>query len=316
MRRSVSPLALITFGFGIFLLVLAPMLAWYVEPRAKRTPIDTDVTTVFTGPGSYFDTEAVEVRQDQRLTITRHVLGDVGDSDRDTAVWDVSTTIDTPRSLPLKDPRKSLQWTTERWVTDRRTNAPVHCCGEAPRPFQGEAYLKFPFDVEKRSYRWWDSTLKGSVPLRFAGTTEIQGYRGYRFTGSVPPTEIGSRQVPGRLVGAAQGQVHAEEWYSNGRIELVADRRTGRIIHASVSPRLALRAPGGKGGDKVVLLHGKGLEFTPATQRSQVALARDDNDRLELVGRTAPIAAAVTGGVLTAAGVWLLVRGRVRGARH
>lgn len=316
MRRSVSPLSLIIFGFGVFLLVLSPMLAWYVEPRAKRTPIDTDVTTVFTGQGSYFDTQAVKVRHDQRLTITRHVLGDVGDSDRGTAVWDVSTTIDTPRSLPLKDPRKSLQWKTERWVTDRRTNAPKHCCGEAPRPFQGEAYLKFPFDVEKRTYRWWDSTLGAAVPLRYAGTTKIQGYQGYRFTGSVPPTEVGTRQVPGRLVGAKQGQVHAEEWYSNGRIELVADQRTGRIINASISPRLALRAPGGKGGDKVTLLHGKGLEFTPGTQRSQVELAKDDNDRLELVGRTAPIAAAVTGGVLTAAGVWLVIRGRVRGARH
>ncbi|WKX69290.1 DUF3068 domain-containing protein [Streptomyces sp. XD-27] len=316
MRRSVSPLHLIIFGFGVFLLVLAPMLAWYVEPRAKRTPIDTDATTVFTGQGTYFDADAVKERSGQRLTITRHVLGDVRDSDRHTAVWDVSTTIDTPRSLPLKDPRKSFQWTTERWVTDRRTNAPEHCCGESPRPFQGEAYLKFPFDLEKRTYRWWDSTLGATVPLRYTGTTEVQGHRGYRFTGSVRPTEVGSRQVPGRLVGrAGQGQVQAEEWYSNERIELVADQRTGRIINAAISPRLALRAPGGKGGDRVTLLHGKGLEFTAATQRDQVDLAKDDNDRLELVGRTAPLIAAVTGGFLTAAGAVLLVRGRPRRTR-
>ncbi|MEU0844416.1 DUF3068 domain-containing protein [Streptomyces sp. NPDC005962] len=318
MRRSVSPtssifwpLSLIPLGLGVFLLVLAPLLAWYVEPRAKRTPIDTDVTTVFTGPGSYFDTDAVKERRDQRLTITRRVLGDVHDSDRTgRAVWDVSTTVDTPRTLPLRDPRRAFQWKTERWVTDRRTNAPVHCCGESPGAFQGDAYLKFPFDVKKRTYRWWDSTLGDTVPLRFAGTAKIQGYEGYRFTGTVRPTRTGTRQVPGQLVGRGkQGQVQAEEWYANTGIELVADRRTGRIIFAGISPKVTLRAPGGN-RDRVTLLRGEGLEFTPATQRGQVKLARDDNRRLKLVGETAPLAAGIAGAVLTVAGAVLMVRGR------
>ncbi|WFB09739.1 DUF3068 domain-containing protein [Streptomyces sp. LX-29] len=309
--RTASPFSLAVLGLGTFLLVLAPMLAWYVAPRAQRTPTDTDVTTVFTGPGSYFDTAEVAVKDGQRLTVTRHVLGDVRDSERSgRAVWDVSTTIDSPQTLALKDPRRSLRWTVERWVTDRRTNAPVHCCGERPTPFQGEAYLKFPFDVQKRTYSWWDSTLGSTVPLRFAGVVRVQGHQGYRFTGSVRPTEVGSRQVPGRLVGRArQGQVQAEEWYANSGIELVADRRTGRIINARISPRLTLRAPGGS-RDKVVLLRGEGLEFTEKTQRGQVALARDDNDRLELVGVTAPLSALATGVVLAAAGMGLVVRGR------
>ncbi|MGP3979790.1 DUF3068 domain-containing protein [Streptomyces sp. KR80] len=308
-----SALSLILLGLGVFLLVLAPLLAWYVEPRAKRTPIDVNVTTVFTGRGSYFDTDALEVK-DGQITVTRRVLGDVADSKRSgAAVWDVSTTVDTPKTLRLKDPRRSLQWTTERWVTDRRTNRPVHCCDETPT-FDGEAYLKFPFDVRKRSYRWWDNTLGATVQLRFTGTKKIQGYQGHRFTGTVKSTKTGTRQVPGLLVGLPKrGQVLAEEWYANAGIELVADQRTGRIIYASIAPRKTLRAPGGK-RDAVTLLRSDRLEFTDATQRAQVALASEDSGRLELVGRTAPVIGAAAGAVLTVVGTVLLVRGRRRPA--
>jgi hypothetical protein len=312
MRRSASPLSLVLLGVGVFLLVLAPMLAWYVEPRAQRTPIDVNVTTVFTGRGSYFDADTVAVKDDQEITVTRRVLGDVADSERSgKAVWDVSTAIDTPKTLPLKDPRKSLQWTTERWVTDRRTNRPVHCCDETPS-FEGEAYLKFPFDVEKRGYHWWDNTLGATVPLRFAGTKKIEGYEGYRFTGTVKPTQTGTRQVPGRLVGRPkQGQVLAEEWYANGGIELVVDQRTGRIINAKIAPEKTLRAPGGK-RDAVTLLRSDGLEFTEATRRAQVELAADDSGRLRLVGQTVPVAGGAVGAVLAPAGAALVVRGRPR----
>ncbi|MEU4205099.1 DUF3068 domain-containing protein [Streptomyces sp. NPDC039022] len=313
MRKTASPFSLVLLGLGVFLLVLAPMLAWYVAPRAQRTPVDVDVTTVFTGTGSYFDTGTLRTRNKQKITITRHVLGDVAESERSgRAVWDVSTTVDTPVTLELKDPRKAFQWTLERWVTDRRTNAPVHCCKEAPTRFEGDAYLKFPFDVQRRTYRWWDNTLGAAVPLRFAGTKHVQGYEGYRFTGTVAPTRTGSRQVPGRLVGRpAQGQVQAEEWYANSGIELVVEPRTGRIINASISPHKTLRAPGAR-TDAVTLLRGSGLEFTPATRRKQVALADADSTKLKTVGETAPLAAAVAGGGATLFGVVLVVRGRRR----
>ncbi|MEV0278943.1 DUF3068 domain-containing protein [Streptomyces sp. NPDC050610] len=313
MRRPTPPVPLILLGAGVFLLVLAPMLTWYVEPHAKRTSVDVNATTVFTGEGRYYDAEATEVRSGQKITITRRVLGDVAASDRSgRAVWDVSTTIDTPRTLKLGDPRRSFQWTTERLVTDRRTNAPVHCCGESPSPFEGEAYLKFPFDVQKRGYRWWDNTLGSTIPLRFAGVERVRGYQGYRFTGSVRPTRTGSRQVPGAVVGQPRrSQVQAEEWYANDRIDLVVDRRTGRVLNASLSPHVTLRAPGGR-RDAVTLLQGDGVAFTPGTQREQVDVARRENRKLRLIGETAPLGAAVVGVFAAAGGVLLLVRGATR----
>ncbi|GAB7033721.1 DUF3068 domain-containing protein [Streptomyces sp. NPDC021749] len=311
--RTAAPTSLALLGLGVFLLVLAPLLTWYVAPRAKVTPVDVEVTTVFTGTGSYFDTDALRTRDRQRITLTRHVLGDVTASEKSgRAVWDVSTTVDTPKTLAWKDPRRAFQWTTERWVTDRRSNAPVHCCGEAPTRFDGDAYLKFPFDLRRTGYRWWDNTLGAAVPLRFAGAQRAGGLVLYRFTGTVPATRTGSRQVPGRLVGRPrQGQIQAEEWYANSGIELVAEQRTGRIVDAVVSPVKTLRAPGGR-HDAVTLLRGERLRFTPATRRAQLRLAEADSGKLALVGETLPVGAAVAGGLLTAAGVIWVARGRRR----
>ncbi|MFD4626384.1 DUF3068 domain-containing protein [Streptomyces sp. NPDC058475] len=310
MRRTASPASLILLGLGTFLLVLAPMLVWYVEPRAAVNPIDIDTTAVYTGTGSVFDVDKVATVPGQRITVTQKVRGDVADSERSgKAVWDVTTTVDTDKSLPAADPHDALEFTPGRWVTDRRTNAPAHCCQEKPY-FQGEAYLKFPFDVQKRSYRWWDNSLGATVTLHYKGTKKIQGYEGYRFTGTVPPTRTGSRLVPGAIVGQPQrSQVLAEEWYANHLIELVVDQRTGRVVYAQVGPRKTLRAPGGK-KDAAVLLDSQKLAFTAATQKDQVDQAKTESGQLRMVGQTLPIGAGVLGFVLAVAGVVLVVRGR------
>ncbi|MFC8196275.1 DUF3068 domain-containing protein [Streptomyces sp. NPDC057298] len=310
MRRTATPFSLVILGLGVFLLVLSPLLAWYVEPRAQRTPVDIDSTTVFTGTGSYFDTDEIETVRNKKITITRQVRGDVADSEKSgRAVWDVSTSVDTDKSLPAADPHDSLQWTMERWVTDRKTNKPVHCCDEKPY-YEGEAYLKFPFDVQKRSYIWWDNTLGSTVTLKYQGKKKIQGYEGLRFTGTVPATKTGSRLVPGTIVGEKDaGQVLAEEWYANHGIELVADQRTGRIIYAAIGPRKTLRAPGGE-KDAVVLLDSERIAFTPETQKEQVDLADTDSGLLRMVGQTLPLGTGVAGLVLAVVGAVLVVRGR------
>ncbi|MFF4355576.1 DUF3068 domain-containing protein [Streptomyces sp. NPDC001604] len=309
MRRTASPLSLILLGLGTFLLVLAPMLAWYVEPRAAVNPIDIDITAVYRGTGSYFDTDQIQTVHDKRITVTQQVRGNVADSEKSgRAVWDVTTTVDTDKSLPAADPHDALEFFLNRWVTNRHTNQPVHCCKENPY-FEGDAYLKFPFDVRRKSYQWWDNSLGSTVTLHYSGTKKIQGYRGYRFTGTVAPAKIGTRLVPGTIVGQKnKPQVLAEEWYSNHGIELVVDQRTGRVLYAQVGPRRTLRAPGTK-KDAVVLLDSRKLAFTTATQKDQVKLAKKESGQLLMVGQTLPITAAVAGFVLAVVGAVLVIRG-------
>jgi len=288
------------------------MLAWYVAPRAAVNPIDIDTTAVYTGTGSVFDQEQVKTVSGQKITVTQRVRGDVADSERgDAAVWDVVTSVDTDKSLPAADPHDALLFEPHRWVSDRRTNKPVHCCKEKPY-FEGEAYLKFPFDVQKRSYRWWDNTLGAPVTLSYRGVKKVRGYEGYRFTGTVAAARVGTRQVPGAIVGEpARPQVFAEEWYANHGIELVVDQATGRVIYAQTGPRRTLRAPDAK-KDAVVLLDSPKIAFTADTQKAAVEQAKRDSGMLRAVGTTVPIGAGVAGFVLAAAGTVLVVRGRRR----
>ncbi|MFJ3664900.1 DUF3068 domain-containing protein [Streptomyces sp. NPDC090106] len=310
MRRTASPFSLILLGLGTFLLVLAPLLAWYVTPRAAVNPIDIDQTAVYKGTGRVFDVEQVRTVDDRTITVTQRVRGNVEDSERSgDAVWDVTTTVDTDDTLPAADPHDALDFTPHRWVMDRRTTEPVHCCGETPY-IEGEAYLKFPFDVQKRDYQWWDNTLGNTVVLHYRGSKKVQGYTGYRFTGTVAPTRVGTRQVPGSLVGQDDSpQVLAEEWYSNHGFELVVDQRTGRVVYARTGPRRTLRAPGAT-KDAVVLLDSERIAFTTATQKDAVEKARADSGQLKAIGVTVPVGAAVAGFVLMVAGSVLVVRGR------
>jgi hypothetical protein len=309
MRRTASPLSLILLGLGTFLLVLAPMLAWYVTPRAAVNPIDIDQTAVYKGQGEVFDTEQLEAVP-ETITVTQRVRGNVEDSERSgDAVWDVTTTVDTNDTLPAADPHDALDFVPHRWVMDRKSTKPVHCCGETPY-IEGEAYLKFPFDVQKRAYQWWDNTLGSTIVLTYRDTRKVQGYTGYRFTGSVAPTKVGSRLVPGALVGRPDSpQVLAEEWYSNHGFELVVDQRTGRVIYAQTGPKRTLRAPGAK-KDAQVLLDSEKIAFTTETQKEAVRQAKRDSGQLRAIGETVPIGAAVAGFVLLVAGSVLVVRGR------
>ncbi|MDN3020429.1 DUF3068 domain-containing protein [Streptomyces sp. S.PB5] len=309
MRRTASPISLILLGLGTFLLVLAPMLAWYVTPRAAVNPIDIDQTAVYKGQGRVFDTEQLEAVP-ETITVTQRVRGNVEDSERSgDTVWDVTTTVDDDDTLPAADPHDALDFVPHRWVMDRRTTKPVHCCGETPY-IEGEAYLKFPFDVEKRSYQWWDNTLGSTIVLRYRDTKKVQGYTGYRFTGTVAPTKVGSRLVPGAIVGLDDTpQVLAEEWYSNHGFELVVDQRTGRVLYAQTGPKRTLRAPGAK-TDAQVLLESRKIAFTTETQKEAVRLAKRDSGQLRAIGETVPIGAAVVGFVLVVAGSVLVVRGR------
>jgi hypothetical protein len=304
----------------VFLLVLAPLLAWYVTPLAEVAPLDIDETSMVSGTGDYFDLERGAVQHHQKITVTRHIRGNVAAGSDDTAVWDMSTT------LKLRDPRRSFSWTVERWVSDRHTAEPVHCCGESTTSkngqlmggqYEGEGYLKFPFHVQPRSYRWWDASLQGAYSLHYAGSAEVNGYPGLKFTGRIPPTKIDSRSVPGALVGMPRTpQVKADVYYGNTDIEYVVDQRTGRLLSVKSSPRQTLRRPGATTDALVLLAVPDGLTMGPADQAANVADARRDNTRLRLLGTTVPVTAAAAGLLLAAAGALRLARPSGRGRRQ
>ena len=79
--------------------------------------------------------------------------------------------------------------------------------------------LKFPFGTEKKTYQFWDTTLRKAFPITYKDTTELDGLKVYVFEQDIPKQEVPLAkplEVPGSLVdetgpGLGRGAAHVQE---------------------------------------------------------------------------------------------------------
>jgi Porin PorA len=304
MRRFLGPVLL---GVGVFLVVLAGLLKFFVADRVIVTPIDQYAQTTSPGPGSYLDPATLQVRSSD-LVAVRTLRGDVAASNDDTAVWDVSVVLSTGDG-------QLVRATVDRVATDRRTAEAVNCCGEAvdsvPTRHTGVSY-KFPFDTQKQDYQFWDSNAKKAVTARYVSEETVQGLTTYKFVSQVPATQIQTQEVPGSLVGESAPSVQAPVYYADTRTVWV-EPKTGVIVKGSEQNLTTLRDSAGQ--DKTVVLRFD-LTFNEDTQRSQAQLARDNIGRIDLVTTWLPLIGLLVGIVLIIAGLIIMVSADRSAGRH
>jgi len=305
MRRFLGPVVL---GLGVFLLVLAGMLRFYVADQLIKTPIDQYSQTVAPGPGEYLDPSTLQVRSAD-LVALRTLKADVPASDDDTAVWDVSVVLSTGDGTFVRA-------TLDRVATDRRTAEAVNCCGEAvdsePVRHSGISY-KFPFDTEKRDYPFWEGNSRQAVPAKFVSEDEIQGLTTYKFIQQIPATELRIQEVPGSLVGESAASVQAPVYYQSTRTAWV-EPRTGVIVKGNDQSLFTLRNSAGE--DKATVIR-YDLTFDENTQRAQADLAKDNLAKIDLITRWLPLLGLLLGLILIAAGLILMRAAEpAGGARH
>jgi hypothetical protein len=318
-----SLFALVLLGVGMFSLVLAPMIHFYVLPRVELMPLNEETTSVSSGPGTYFDANTVSVKGPVMMTLTTHVVGDVAKGKQTGyAVWDVSTRIDTPQTVRLTDPRQAYSWNLQHVVSQRHTGLLVNCCqanppvdidvSHLPFPF---VYLQFPYGVAKTTYDFWNPELGKAFPVRFAGTTMLQGHEFYRFDGSIPATTIGTQQVPGPLIGLPNSShlVSVNVTYREEGIKILVDPTTGAPVSTSEQPITTFRLPGSS-QDRLTVLSGT-FTTTPASEQAVLATAVSGGAQLRMIGTTLPVTMLWAGGVLVLAGVGLVVYAARRSRR-
>jgi hypothetical protein len=307
MRRFLGPVLL---GVGVFLIVLAGLLKFYVADRVIVTPVDQYAQTTSPGPGSYLDPAALQVRSAD-LVAVRTLKGDVAASNRDTAVWDVSVNLSTGDG-------QFVRATIDRVATDRRTAEAVNCCGEAvdsvPTRHHGVSY-KFPFSTQKQDYQFWDVNVKTTATARYVSEETVQGLTTYKFISQVPATQIQTQEVPGSLVGSSAPSVQAPVFYTDTRTVWV-EPKTGVIVKGTEQNRTTLRDSAGQ--DRTVVLQFD-LTFDRDTQLSQAKLARDNIGKIDLVTTWLPLIGLLVGLVLLVAGLIIMVatdRSATRGAHR
>jgi hypothetical protein len=228
-------LAVVLAGLGALLFVVGGLVHFYVVPTLAVAPIDQNsVTSLEAKDATVFDTATLKpITTD--LFVSAHTVGDVQASEKapgDAIVW-VSTT--TVKSLDGVIRSQSAK----RAAFDQTTSEAVNCCGSFIETEQGVRrevkrsglMFKFPFDTEKKTYQLWDDTLGKAVTTTYKGTAKVLGHTTYKFENEVPATVVGTREVPGSVLGQeSNDNVAADSYYQNHNTYYV-EPVTGAIVN-------------------------------------------------------------------------------------
>jgi hypothetical protein len=188
MKRIVGPILSVV---GL-LCIVAAATVFLAAPRFIRLPSEgTMPTVVLEAPGATLMQEGAQLGQAQPtdLRTTTKTRGD-GTTDDGAVIWDVTQeTVVVASGTPISA-------TESRIALDPRTGAAVdwsgQCLSTKPAPCQpgnvkyaGQLY-QFPFNTEKKTYQFFDLTLKTALPITYRGTELVNGLHTYRFVQTLP----------------------------------------------------------------------------------------------------------------------------------
>jgi hypothetical protein len=288
MRRTVGFILLGLAGFLVTAAVLA--LVW-VPGQVKKTPLDVVTDTRLTGSAA-----ALPTGGGGPVKYLSRTVADGAASSSDVVVFDNFTCLvsdpdgTAPDCVDDTDPDKRLVSAgTDRFATDRVTALAVNdekYVGVNAVPHEG-LVNKFPFDVEQKTYPFWDGIVDRAVETTFQGEEEIDGLAVYKFSYSVAdePAEI-SEGISGL--------------YSMNKTMWI-DKGTGSIIDESDKQVRKL-----DDGTPVLDLD---ISFTDETVAANVKDAKANNSQLSLVAK-APWVLGLLGLLAGAGGAFLLLAGR------
>lgn len=298
MRR---PLGIALLGVGVFLVVLAPLLRFYAYPSLAKAPLDQDSQTVSVATdATYLNIGALEIVEGETLTATRRVKGDVAAGNDDRAVWDVFVRVDNGAG-------DLVTATTDRVAFDRKTSLAVNCCGESlngeAAPHEGFEY-KFPFNAEKTTYQYFDTTLGEATDMVYKRSEKVAGVDVYRYEQVIDPVKIAELDVPGSLIGRTEGSVPVDRYYSNLR-RVWVEPDTGVIVKGQEEQLSTLRDDT---GEDVLTVTQATLTFDDATVAEQAKTAKDNKRSLGLLRTTGPLVLGLVGLLLVLFGLGLAFR--------
>ena len=313
---------------GAFLLALAGMSKFYMYDRLAVAPLNTATTShSSTAPGAdaeYLDVAAGLKVANGPLANTKVITGDVEagkkaseELGKNVAVWNIYDCTDTP-DFNCGSGETPLSGTTDRVAFDANTGEAVEYAdtsseadGEITKPFSFEGlYFKFPFDAQKKTYQFWDGTLRKATPATYVGEGNVKGMDVYKYEQVIEPVKTGTIDVPGDLVGSEEETVTADRIYSSISTYSV-DPVTGVILVGQTAQDSYLELD----GERVLTTTKATLGYTDAQTQDTVDEYKSKAMLLTAVKTWIPVGGAILGLVLVAVGL-LTRRGDAAGARR
>lgn len=231
-------------GLGV---AAAALLPTYAADSLQKIPLNVEADTLSLAP----DSSVIDVQATMtgKATTETHVpLGfRVYVTVQDPADGEV-VTLQAARSMIRTDDPESepLDATVDRVSLDRRSGLPVP---DPPASFQTEAdrpgatavrdgyQYKFPFDTQRESYPYYDTTLGSSAPIDFVDAERAErGLRLYHFQQRIGPTNLRllrddeALTLPASAWGlAGDDQVTFDLWYAVTR-DIWVEPVSGAIV--------------------------------------------------------------------------------------
>jgi hypothetical protein len=261
MRRAAGAVLIV---IGVVLLAVGIAAKPIIYDRLAIVSLDQRSTTVSRGEGmsALWAHDVDGASRFDRLTnatlqSTRQVIGipgrveDAGVADTD-AFW--QTTVQS--SAQIDGAWTDLTYSEEGVSLNRRTGEATNCCGDyrsvgdldnpsATEPVKHEGlFFKFPFDVQKQTYKWWDGDLQAAADMEYVEEQDLEGVSTFVFRQTTPKQEVGTRAVPKAVFGdSASGDVDARVMYGNVRT-LWIEPNTGVVMKGVERLDKTLEAPG------------------------------------------------------------------------
>lgn len=305
MRRLGGP---ILVGLGVFLVVLGLLSRFYAYPALAVAPVDQNSVTNLEAPDATILDLATLREVTTDLSVTNKTTGDVPateERDGKTRVWTSTTSI--------RDGIGNVRSrSAERYAFDATTGEAINCCGAFIETTDGNRepvrrtglITKYPFSTDKQDYQFWDATLGQAVTTKFVEETEIEGLTVYQFRYEVPLTVVGTREVPGSLVGVSEpGPVQADVQYETVTEHWV-EPTTGVIIDRVSRTANTL----GYEGETVLTTSGGEFSYTDAQVSDNVEEFSGTASALTLLKLTVPLVGLVLGLALIVLGVFVARR--------
>jgi hypothetical protein len=186
-------LARALLGLGVFLIVAGVLALVWAPGVVKKTPLDVDTKTVYSGEAAKIDaTGAFDKKPVYALTYTK---ADSEKSDDDTVIFveNSCAVFDTGGAQVCvngNDP-DLITASQDIFALDRVTAEGTKSDNLPSDAIFPEGLVdKFPFDVEKKTYPFWDGTLGHAVDIDYKGEKELFGLKTYEFSYTVKDEQI------------------------------------------------------------------------------------------------------------------------------
>jgi hypothetical protein len=297
-------LARVLLGLGAFLLVAGILAVTWVPGMVKKTPLDVDTTTIYEGQAAKLDplTGAFDTKPAYAL---RYTLADSKKSSDDTVlmVENACAVFDTGGAhvcVNGNDP-DLITATTDIFAEDRVTALAVDDKNLPPDAVPHEGLInKFPFDVQKKTYPFWDGDVGKAVDIDYVGTKNLFGMDTYEFQYTVKDVPIN--------IADDDPETPADDTipgtYDNV-VTVFVDPKTGSIVKSGQDQQQFLE-DGTPAADVV-------LTQTDASVKEAVDDAKEAGTQLTILLTVVPIVGFVGGLLCILGGIALLMRERSGG---